>query len=201
MIMRIIIDGTVGAGKTTLITGNSQRDAEHKQYLGLSELGFPVYTDLITNVIKELRERGISDPSLDWRLFFNVAVEHCISNYNNASNNTINFYDRGIFFLELLAKRYDQQLPQLYFDFCKDHFYDNPVFIFEPILSIDMTRPHETDNKQKSYTVEDRIRQHHDVIDLYKKWGYNVIEVPLGSNKSNESNIFRLNFIKKILNF
>ncbi|MFR2755429.1 MAG: AAA family ATPase [Eisenbergiella massiliensis] len=199
--MRIIIDGTVGAGKTTLITGNSQRDTEHKQYLGLSELGFPVYTDLITNVIKELRERGISDPSLDWRLFFNVAVEHCISNYNNASNNTINFYDRGIFFLELLAKRYDQQLPQLYFDFCKDHFYDNPVFIFEPILSIDMTRPHETDNKQKSYTVEDRIRQHHDVIDLYKKWGYNVIEVPLGSNKSNESNIYRLNFIKKILNF
>lgn len=50
--MRIIIDGTVGAGKTTLITGNSQRDVEHKKYLGLSELGFPVYTDLITNVIK-----------------------------------------------------------------------------------------------------------------------------------------------------
>lgn len=198
--MRIIIDGTVGAGKTTLITGNSQRDVEHKKYLGLSELGFPVYTDLITNVIKELRNRGISDPSLDWNLFFDVAVKHCISNYNSASNNTINFYDRGIYFLELLAKRYDQQLPQLYFDFCKDHLYDNPVFIFEPILSIDMTQPHETDNKQKCYTVEDRIRQHRDVIDLYKKWGYEVIEVPLESNNPNDSNIFRLNFIKKVLN-
>ncbi len=198
--MRIIIDGTVGAGKTTLITGNSQRDVEHKKYLGLSELGFPVYTDLITNVIKELRDRGISDPSLDWNLFFDVAVKHCISNYNSASNNTINFYDRGIYFLELLAKRYDQQLPQSYFDFCKDYLYDNPVFIFEPILSIDMTHPHETDNKQKCYTVEDRIRQHRDVIDLYKKWGYDVIEVPLESNNPNDSNIFRLNFIKKVLN-
>lgn len=198
--MRIIIDGTVGAGKTTLLTGKSQRDAEHKKYLGFSELGFPVYTDLITNVIKKLRERGISDPSLDWNLFFDVAVEHCILNYNSASNNTINFYDRGIFFLELLAKRYDQQLPQSYFDFCKDNFYDNPVFVFEPILSIDMTRPHETDNKQKCYTVEERIYQHHDVIELYKKWGYDVIEVPLGSNNPDDSNIFRLNFIKKVLN-
>lgn len=133
-------------------------------------------------------------------MFFDVAVKHCISNYNSASNNTINFYDRGIYFLELLAKRYDQQLPQSYFDFCKDYLYDNPVFIFEPILSIDMTHPHETDNKQKCYTVEDRIRQHRDVIDLYKKWGYDIIEVPLESNNPNDSNIFRLNFIKKVLN-
>lgn len=199
--MRIVIDGTVGAGKTTLIVGNSQRDAEHKKYLGLSELGFPIYTDLITNVIKELRMRGISDPSLDWNLFFSVAVEHCISNYNNASDNTINFYDRGIYYLELLAKRYNKQLPQIYFDFCKSNFYDNPVFIFEPILSIDMTHPHETDNKQKCYTVEDRIRQHKDVIDLYQKWGYKVIEVPLGSDNPVESNEYRIKFIRKALSF
>ena len=147
-----------------------------------------------------MRGRGISDTSLNWNLFFDLAVKQCILNYNSALNNTINFYDRGIFFLELFAKRYEQQLPQLYFDFCKNHFYDNPVFVFEPILSIDMTHPHVTDNKQKCYTIEDRIRQHHDVISLYKKWGYNVIEVPLGSNNPNDSNNFRLNFIKNILN-
>ena len=36
--MRIIIDGTVGAGKTTLITGMSQRDIQKKKYPGISDL-------------------------------------------------------------------------------------------------------------------------------------------------------------------
>ena len=49
--MRIIIDGTVGCGKTSVILGESQRDSEHKRFLGLADLGYPVFTDLV-NVLR-----------------------------------------------------------------------------------------------------------------------------------------------------
>ena len=104
--MRIIIDGTVGCGKTSVILGESQRDSEHKRFLGLADLGYPVFTDLVINVIKHMRNSGINDPSQNWDIFFKIAVQHCINNYNNANVGTINFYDRGIYYLEIMAKRY-----------------------------------------------------------------------------------------------
>lgn len=67
--MRIIIDGTVGGGKTSVILGESQRDSEHKRFLGLADLGYPVFTDLVINVIKHMRNSGINDPSQNWDIF------------------------------------------------------------------------------------------------------------------------------------
>lgn len=197
--MRIIIDGTVGCGKTSLILGESQRDSEHKRFHSLVDLGYPVFTDLVINVIKQLREEGISDPSQAWDIFFEIAVNHCIDNFNAAKNGIINFYDRGIFFLEILANRYGQKLPNQYKVFCDNFHYDNPVFIFEPIRNQDMTHPHKTDNKQKIYTWEERCKQHKDVIRMYQSYGYNTIVVPLGSDDAYESNKFRMQFIKSHL--
>ena len=51
----------------------------------------------------------------------------------NANVGTINFYDRGIYYLEIMAKRYGCTMPSEYDDFCSRFHYDNPVFIFEPI--------------------------------------------------------------------
>lgn len=195
--MRIIIDGTVGAGKTTLITGRSQRDPKNKKYPGLSDMGYPVFTDMMTDVIRMMRDRGISDPAQDWKTFFEIAVDRCIDDYNKAEKNQINFYDRGIYFLEMMSERYKQELPKRYYEFCEMYQYDNPVFIFQPILSIDMTKPHKTDNQQKVYTVEQRILQHSAILHLYEKKGYEVIEVPLNSEDAYENNLYRLNFIKE----
>lgn len=41
--------------KTSVILGESQRDSEHKRFLGLADLGYPVFTDLVINVIKHMR--------------------------------------------------------------------------------------------------------------------------------------------------
>lgn len=92
--MRIIIDGTVGCGKTSVILGESQRDSEHKRFLGLADLGYPVFTDLVINVIKHMRNSGINDPSQNWDIFFKIAVQHCINNYNNA------MWEQSIFMIE-----------------------------------------------------------------------------------------------------
>lgn len=197
--MRIIIDGTVGCGKTSVILGESQRDSEHKRYAGLADLGYPVFTDLVINVIKQMRNSGINDPSQNWDSFFETAVRHCLDNYNNAKIGTINFYDRGIYYLEVMAKRYGRKMPAEYENFCCKFRYDNPVFIFEPIKNLDMTHPHSTDNKQKIYTWEDRIRQHDEVVKLYKQKGYEVVIVPLGSDDPYLSNDYRLRFIRECL--
>lgn len=197
--MRIIIDGTVGCGKTSVILGESQRDSEHKRFLGLADLGYPVFTDLVINVIKHMRNSGINDPSQNWDIFFKIAVLHCINNYNNANVGTINFYDRGIYYLEIMAKRYGCTMPSEYDDFCSRFHYDNPVFIFEPIKSLDMTHPHSTDNKQKVYTWEDRVRQHHEIVKLYEKKGYETVIVPLKSDDPYRSNDYRVRFIKERL--
>lgn len=112
---------------------------------------------------------------------------------------TINFYDRGIYYLEIMAKRYGCTMPSEYDDFCSRFHYDNPVFIFEPIKSLDMTHPHSTDNKQKVYTWEDRVRQHHEIVKLYEKKGYETVIVPLKSDDPYRSNDYRVRFIKERL--
>jgi len=90
-------------------------------------------------------------------------------------------------------------MPSEYDDFCSRFHYDNPVFIFEPIKSLDMTHPHSTDNKQKVYTWEDRVRQHHEIVKLYEKKGYETVIVPLKSDDPYRSNDYRVRFIKERL--
>ena len=197
--MRIVIDGTVGAGKTTVLIGTSQRDRLKRRFISLKDMGFSVYSDLVIDVIKEMRIRGLQDPSENWKLFFEIATNHAIEYYENADVNSINFYDRGIFFLEIMAKRYGYSMPPKYFEFCHQNRYDSPVFIFEPVWGIDMTKPQETDNRQKIYTERDRRLQHQQVIDLYKAYNYDIIEVPLGSDNINESVDFRLKIVKEVL--
>lgn len=198
--MRIVIDGTVGAGKTTVLLGASQRDELKRKFVSIKDMGFPVFTDLIIDVIQMMRVQGIRDPSENWELFFRIATQKAISYFEEADSQTISFYDRGILFLEIMAKRYGFEMPKEYYDFCRDHRYDAPVFIFTPVWGIDTTKPHKEDNKQKIYTENDRKMQHQQVIDLYKSYSYEIIEVPLGSSDINESVSYRLNMIKEVLN-
>lgn len=146
-----------------------------------------------------MRDNGISDPAEDWEIFFKLAVQHSIKYYNDAYPNTINFYDRGIFYLEILSKRYNCKLPNEYYKFCSEHRYDNPVFILKPIISLDMSVPHDTDNKQKTYSLQERIEQHEQIIQLYKFYNYKVVEVPLMFDTPWKSVNYRLSKIKEVL--
>ena len=197
--MRIVIDGTVGAGKTTVLIGHSQRDPFNRNFYSFKDMGFTVFSDLIINVIKTMRQQGIEDPSVNWPLFFQLATTLAMEYYFRADSEKISFYDRGIFFLEIMAKRYGYKMPKEYYDFCRMYQYAQPVFIFTPILSLDMTKPHKTDNFQKIYSKSERIKQHQQVIDLYKSYHYEVVEVPIGSNNIYDSVEYRLNFIKEVL--
>ena len=100
--MRIVIDGTVGAGKTTVLIGHSQRDPFNRNFYAFKGMGFTVFSDLIINVIKTMRQQGIEDPSVNWPLFFQLATTLAMEYYFRADSEKISLYDRGIFFLEII---------------------------------------------------------------------------------------------------
>lgn len=198
--MRIIIDGTVGSGKTTVVKGWSQRDSLGRDFYGLQSFGYSIFSDLIIDIIADLRKQGIPDPMCDWPLFFREVTRLGIQYYFQAPPNAISFYDRGIYFLEIMAKRYNQRMPDEYYEFINTCRYDEPIFIFETLSSLDMTHPHREDNCQKVYTLQDRLKQQDEVIKIYKKYGYkNIIIVPTYSNDINISVKWRINYIMKSL--
>ena len=197
--MRIIIDGTVGSGKTSIIRGISQRDPEGKKFPSLTDLGYPIFSDMVISVISEMRQMNIPDPSENWDLFFTIGVRNCIRDYHAAPPNTLTFYDRGVYYFEILARKYKCKLPDTYYDFINTCRYDEPVFIFEPIVGLDMSKPHSSDNKQKVYSLNDRINQHHEIIQLYKHYGYETIVVPTMYDDPWLSADYRMSVIKEVL--
>ena len=198
--MRIVIDGTVGSGKTTILRGESNRDSLHRKFQCFQDDGFPVFGDLITNVIAEMRSMGIPDPRHDWKQFFERVTQLGIQYYNNAKPDTINFYDRGIYYLEIMANRYDQKMPDLYYDFVSSFKYDEPIFLFEPIPSLSMLNPHPEDNEQKVYTLSERYVQQGTVWSIYERYHYkNIISVPIYSDDIKESIQMRIGKMRSAL--
>ena len=62
-----------------------------------------------------------------------------------------------------------------------------------------MSTPHITDNRQKSYSIPERIEQHKAIVQLYKLNNYQVIEIPLKFNDAWNSVSFRLATIREVL--
>lgn len=60
----------------------------------------------------------------------NIVVDRAIKFYESAMPNLISFYDRGIYFLEYTAKKYNGKMSDKYYNFVQKHKYDEPVFIF-----------------------------------------------------------------------
>lgn len=195
---RIIIDGAPGAGKTTLLTGMSPRDELKRETTSITSWGYTVFCELITQTISNMRQNGIGDPTQDWGMFFNLAVDLAIDYYRKAETNLISFYDRGIFYLEIMAERLGciDNLPKKYFEFINENRYDDPVFIMHPILSHKVT-PHKGDSKARIYTNEERVAQHSKIVSLYKKYGYRVIELPVYMDDFDDNIKKRLSIIKK----
>lgn len=66
--MRIIIDGTVGCGKTSVIWVN-RRETLNIRGFRVGRSWVSRFTDLVINVIKHMRNSGINDPSQNWDIF------------------------------------------------------------------------------------------------------------------------------------
>jgi len=196
---RIIIDGAPCSGKTTLLTGMSPKDSLKRLFKCLREEGYSIFDELIGGTIASMGDKGYDKLSENWDTFFELAVDRATHYYKNANPDLITFYDRGIHYLEIMAKKYRCTLPRKYSDFCANCNYDNPVFVLYPILDIDISTPHRTEPNVKTYTKGERIKVHNETVDLYQRLGYEVFTIPILSDNAKENVELRLMEIKKKL--
>ncbi|MDR2408523.1 MAG: AAA family ATPase [Bacteroidales bacterium] len=180
---RIVIDGPPGAGKTTLLVGTSDRaELGNKVFIGsFKESGYTVFGGLINDSIKDMRKEKnnpVMEPSDNWDMFFKYAIERAIKSYNEAKPDLINFYDRGIIFLEVFAELggYKGEMPPEYHNFIENNRYDTPVFIFHPIPGYKVS-PQAGDAKFRNYDFNGLEKIYEKTVAAYKKYNYKVVEI------------------------
>jgi len=196
---RIIIDGTVGAAKTTCILGVSTANRKSVRQPCLEDLGYPVTGEAIRTAIANISSKG-QNPFGDLDIFFDLALDISADMHKKAEKNDITFFERGIPYLRLLADYFGYTIGRKYYEYCEKFKYDSPVFIFKPILSFDMTVPAYGEPPEKIFTLKQRLIQHQDVIKIYSELGYEIIEIPVFTEKNiAENNNLRIAMIKEHL--
>lgn len=195
--MRIVIDGTAGCGKTTFLQGRADEDFAKKKYINVKDLGHEVFGELIRGTIY-IRKQKSADPFDDWNDFFDIALERGADFFTRAKDDSrLYFYDRGMPYLKIMASRYNHIIQEKYYDYCEKYRYDSPVFVFEPLKSYDDLKSQKAHPvRKKGYTYEERLVQHEQVISLYKKWRYDVVQVPVfADGDPDENNRLRMKYI------
>jgi len=207
---RIVIDGTVGSGKTTLIKGYSLKgisspNQEVKTYPCLANLGYNTIGEAIRGTIAHFRENGkepyelINGKRIASQGYIDYVIDLSVKQFHAAKPNQTTFYDRGIPYLELHAKFFGEKVPKKYYEYCKKYRYDNPVFVVSPIPTLNLENPLPGDEKIKIYTWKMREDEHQKTMEIYKNFGYEVVEVPIMHENMITNINMRLDFIKKYL--
>ena len=157
----IVITGGPGSGKTTLIKG-------------LLERGYTCYPEISRDITLQAQERGISQLFLEKPLLFSeLLLEGRAKQYFNAKaeDSEIVFLDRGLPDVLAYMHYIGDSYPLAFDDACRKHTYDKVFFLppWEAIYTAD-------DARYENYEQAKLIAAH--LQETYKKYGYNLIEVP-----------------------
>ncbi|EDP70480.1 hypothetical protein FBALC1_06973 [Flavobacteriales bacterium ALC-1] len=174
---KIVIAGGPGTGKTSIINHLKKR-------------GFICYDEISRQVTLQARKDGIEQLFLtDPLLFSKKLLEGRTQQFIDASNESENiiFLDRGLpdvlAYMDFIGDTY----PEHFIEACKIHKYDH-IFILAPWQEIF------TSDSERYENFEEAIEIHHHLLDTYKRFGYELIDVPFGSIEN------RVDFILDSLN-
>lgn len=163
---KIVITGGPGTGKTSLINQ-------------LESKGFNCMHEISRDVILKAQEEGIDQLFLEDPILFSVKLlEGRLAQYHegNNTNNKILFYDRGLpditAYMDYLGTNY----PDSFHNTCLENRY-HKVFILPPWEDIYMQ-----DNERYETFIEAKNIYSY-LTTSYKKYNYEVHEIPLGSIK------------------
>lgn len=174
---KVVIAGGPGTGKTTIIKELKKR-------------GFLCYDEISRQITLQARKDGIEQLFLtDPLLFSQKLLDGRIKQYKDAvveSGDTV-FLDRGIpdvlAYMDFIGDKY----PKHFIEACETQKYDY-IFILAPWQEIF------TSDSERYENFEEAIEIHKHLLETYKRFGYNLIDVPFGSVES------RSDFILESLN-
>lgn len=172
----VVLIGGPSSGKTTLI------DA-------LKNNGHTCYPEVSREVIKEAQEQGIEQLFLENPLLFSeLLLEGRKKQYNNAIKEKANlvFLDRGIPDVLAYMHYIGDAYPAFFDTACKEHKY-NAIFMLPPWEEIYVSDAERYESYEQAVLIHDHL------METYKKYGYEIIEVPRDSVEN------RINFIMKQL--
>jgi predicted ATPase len=157
----IVIIGGPGTGKTTIIDG-------------LVAKGHCCYPEISREVTMEAKKQGIEQLFLEKPLLFSeLLLEGRIKQFYNAQNEAHNvvFIDRGIPDVLAYMHYIGDSYPASFDVACKEHTYSK-IFILPPWEEIYISDDARYENFEQAKLI------HSHLIETYKNYGYDLIEVP-----------------------
>ena len=174
---KIVITGGPGTGKSSIINELIKR-------------GFMCLEEISRQVTLDARKDGIEQLFLTKPLLFSeMLLKGRTKQFNQANNSDkdLVFLDRGIpdivAYMDFIGDTY----PEEFVDACKNNIYDK-VFILAPWQEIFKS------DSERYENFEQALEIHENLMSTYKKYGYNLIDVPFESIEKRTD--FILDFIK-----
>ncbi|MFV9551360.1 AAA family ATPase [Algibacter sp. PT7-4] len=168
---KIVITGGPGTGKTSIINT-------------LKEKGFFCFDEVIRALTLEAKKdvdkaSQVSNPIAfaNNPMDFNTRLLNGrIDQFKLAESQKkhLSFFDRGIPDVLAYMDYFNQQYDNLFTNACKQHKYTS-LFILPPWKAI-----YKTDN-ERFETFEEAEKIHEHLLSTYKKFGYQITEVPFGT--------------------
>ena len=176
---KIVITGGPGTGKTSIIEELLQRN-------------FNCIEEISRQVTLEAQQKGIDQLFLTKPLLFSdMLLEGRKKQFFEANEigKPLTFLDRGIpdviAYMDYLGTEY----PERFIQACENHKYDQ-VFILAPWQEIYVSDNERYENFGQAVEI------HHQLVDTYTKYGYNLHDVPFGSVEKRTD--FILNIVEQL---
>ncbi|WP_120513042.1 AAA family ATPase [Photobacterium salinisoli] len=157
---RVVFTGGPGSGKTSVIKF-------------LEQLGYSSATEVGRKVIQTQIERnGVALPWKDKVAFRDAMVLEELNNYKVHGDSVLTFFDRSIIDSYGYSQLEQIAVSELLLRSCRELTYHKNVFIFPPWETI-----YKNDIERKQ-DFNEAVATYHEMVNAYKKFGYELIEVP-----------------------
>ncbi len=176
---KIVITGGPGTGKSSIINELIKR-------------GYTCYEEVSRQITLEARKEGIEQLFLTKPLLFSeLLLKKRTQQFANAkhSDSEFVFLDRGIPDIVAYMDYIGDDSPKPFIDACNMHIYDH-VFILAPWQEIFIS------DNERYENFDQAVEIHKNLLDTYKKYDYELRDVPFGSIESRADHI--INVVKAL---